>query len=308
MVLNRRGVFFSLAALFFVSVLLYAFTSDYTTPSINTAAITVSTTNSYRERLETGYLPLLLRERSYATLYALSIDATARSIPLSLPADYEQAIMTRQYRGNPLSIVTLPEALGNLSNLSGEAGVNVTIVINDITVRQVGAFQALYEANYSYNLSSQDGTVRFNRSVETYGTFFLNGLPDRYYNDLNPWGETLYLYQHRPYAWNAAEFANMSALRYYSTNNDSPSFFGRLTGDLAPSQYGIETTVPQGVTPVDGSTSIDWEYLSGSMYECTYSHPGAYASLRLRFEDLNHYNLTGAILHYGDPDDCPAAP
>jgi hypothetical protein len=310
-VLGKKGVFFTISAILFLVALSYFFKLENTSVIIDTTTSTVVSTNAYRERLETVYFPLLLKQYSFSTLVALSNDAYTRPTYLVLPNDFQTAIVNGTYRAYTLSnFTTLSHVLNNLSNESTAIGYNLSIYIENITVYQSGAFQAYYVANISFNLSSRDGSVRFKRNIVAQDSFSLNGVPDLFYNRNTPVaGDYRSVNVYRPRSWNNSVVALFVQNRSYVPSNDSPSIFGRLQGINAPNPYGVETFLPSTFSPGQNYTSIDWQYMpSPTDYTCVYLTPIGLGGIQLNLASLIDYNITGANLVNSSPSYCPPAP
>jgi hypothetical protein len=70
MVLSKRGVFFTLGAILLVSVLILLFTGTQRARQVEISVV-ADTLNNFRIRFEETYVPLISRQYSYQTLYAL---------------------------------------------------------------------------------------------------------------------------------------------------------------------------------------------------------------------------------------------
>jgi hypothetical protein len=317
MAMNRRGVFFTLASILFVSVLLLIFSTEYKAGTIDTGDAVIEVTSAQREKLELVYIPLVVEDTSYHVLAALSEDAYARDITVDVEQYFTEAMLNGTYENGRYPLATfknLTYALNALSNASNQTGYPLAITVQRLTIEQVGAFEARYNITYNYTLRSRDGTVRFSRTVQQNDTFFLSGLPDRYYNDNTRGLEYRTVRPYRTAEWTTASFANMTFSHYYAANARAPSYFDRLNGTIRPSPYGIEVPVFQGAS--FNWTSMDWQFFERTESSCTYRQPLGPAPViwqyHFDFDTLVYYNVTGFEQAYpdpsGGPSDCPTPP
>jgi hypothetical protein len=322
-VISKRAVFFSISTIVLLAALMLLFKAEIYTGPLDTGTITVYTTNSFRERVENVYIPLVARHYSYRTLYALADNAYTNSRWLVLPDDFTSAMLTGEYEGSgatPLSLTnatyvhtTLQQAFDNLSNVSKEAGFNLTFYVHDVVIEQTGSFQAAVTINISYNLSSRDQAVRYERNVERSDKFTLVGLPELGYNRearSRGFNEYLYLNQYQPNRWNNTAFAYVIVNRTFMYNNNSPSYFQRLEGQWnAESPFGIEAVIPTSRTPAGNLTSFDWQYFSNDASNCIYALDAPYAGTHVNYEQIFAFNLTNTVLLPGvSQSNCPPAP
>lgn len=316
MAMNRSGVFFTLGTILFLSVLVLLFTSDFGSNRFISHADTVDSASAFRERLEAVYLPTVLEQRSYVALVTLSSRAQSDGEYLLLPADYQQLLLSGSYTGSVggsklvPSFQTLPQALDNLTAASLTLGFNITYSINSITIIQTGSFQGAYIANLSYNMSTKDNSVRYERNLILQNSFSLIGISDLYYNRHRPvsWGDNRTFQQFQPSVWNETTFFTFATNSSYARNNDSPSIFDRLRGNASGSTYGVETVIPVTVTPANNYTSIDWENFTNLQDDCRYNI-SSISTVRLDYQTIIDYNLTTAsVFPPSSPIDCPAPP
>lgn len=317
MVLNQRAVFFTISTIFFISILVFLFTAELQSSTIDTTTITPETTNAYREKFEQGYVPTIVKQAAYYSLYALATDAYTAGRYLILPNDITTALINGTYKGTgpdyiPLTgFQTLPQAFSNLSEATKIIGFTLTVAVNDVTVVQTGAWTGEYTMNITYNLSSQDNTTTFRRTIIVQDAFSLIGLPDLYYNRnavvFGPAAGNRTLLPFNELTWNNTAFLAFANNKTYIAANQSPSYFNRLQGYNIPNMYGVETIIPTSITPSLNNVSIDSQYFNTSAYLCVYNHTGIYPNLRLSLEDILSFNITGSSLFY-DGGGCPAAP
>jgi hypothetical protein len=195
----------------------------------------------------------------------------------------------------------LPQQLDTLETESAKLGYNLSFALYSITLSQSGPYQASYSCNITFNLTSADGRTSFARNVSSVGAISLVGIPDLYYNRNAalaglPANRTFVPYVPAGW-WNNSSVATMAQLGRYRAVNTSPDIFNRLQGSVAAGTWGIESLVPSTLTPASNLTSIDAQYFSNARYNCTYAG-GAYASLRMNFQSIIDYNVTGSTLSF----------
>jgi hypothetical protein len=307
----------------FLAALMLLFKAELYTGPVDTNIVTVQTTNAFRERIENVYIPLVARHHSYITMYALVDNAYTNDRWLKMPDDYRTAMLYGYYRGNGLSDlsltnatyrqVVLDEAFFNLSEVAKQTGFNVSFIVHNITIEQTGVLQAAYTLNISYNLSSRDGAVSYERNLIQQEKFTLLGLPELGYNresKARGFGEYVYFYQLQPPKWNNTAFAPVIVNRTYLYNNESPSYFQRIQGQWGlRSPFGVYTVIPTSRTPPANITSFDWKYFTGVETACIYALSPPYPGTHVSYEDIFTYNFTNTTFLAGvSQSNCPPAP
>lgn len=308
----RKGVFFTLASMFFLGALFLIFSANVEVKPYGTQINQVFVVDEYRENIESLYIPLIVRHAAYQALVADSDEAYNRDIYLALPTDWNETVWHGTLRSVAVpNYKSLPTRFAELEAAGVPLGYNLSIKLQNISLIQSGPFQGSYAAGVDFNLSSKDNTTTFNRSVTIIGTVSLIGIPDLYYN-LE--GKPLGLGKHNftPYlalqGWNNTAVLTMTQTGTYRIMNTSPDIFARLQGNTVPSKWGVESFVAIGAPSlVPNGTSIDVEYYTQQESLCTYQQPSIYASLRLNLTRLFDYNITGASIAY-NPGGCPLPP
>lgn len=323
MELTRTGFVFSLAAIVFLSVLTIVLGAATQSQAIDTGDYSARTTLAVRERLESVYLPLIVRSVSTSALQAASADAYNRGVYLSLDRDFTSGLENATYGPAlnwDLSVRNLREEFLALETAMNASGTPFQIRIKQITIQQSGTFEALVRVNVSYKLNSSDGFVRYNRNFTITTTVPLQSVTDLYYSNevLTEPGvpdQSPRVFRAQiPRDWNNSEFNRTWNDYLYMDNNRAPSVFERLQGLSGASLYGVETVMPPGTTePLANMTHIDWEYFTDTQHQCTYTfsaQPDIDDGVIVSFVTLTEYNLTNAQKVQGAPwaDGCPDSP
>ena len=204
---------------------------------------------------------------------------------------------------------TFNDWINSISAQARKININLSINVNDIKLYQSTPWKINIDANLTIGL--QDFTKlaswRTNEHIQTY--LNVEGFEDPLYV-INFFGKATNMINRTKYdgnytfkttVWNVSRLLEHIDHSYYAQHNDSPSFLMRLSGNIGPSPYGIESMINlqelsyKGIKISYNQSIIDHVYFAGAP-TTNYRINMTPSWVRIDSGHLNKYNVSQLII------------
>lgn len=212
-----------------------------------------------------------------------------------------------------MSQSTLPLWVDKIKDEAGSFNINLDIKIGNISISQKDPWHVFVGVNFSYTINDSSGIASWDRKRYIETQLSIIGFEDPLYiiysygrmsNTINITPYSIYAYQING-EWNVSNLLSFIDNSYYQSNPSAPSYLMRLSNELGPSPYGIESMVDlvelsqQGLDINDHSSIIDyhyWDDLSDGEYRINFTPQW----VKIDSLSLAFYNLTAISCRIGD--------
>ncbi len=304
----KKGMFFTLMAISLVSFLVVTFsiTAQYRYYNkmrlIETRA---GLMNSFIDSLEKDMSRALYISGFRAIVSIDNYIVTNGTFISDLDATFDEVILNGTINGQQQILMinqTLTAWKNKIINKSRDSGLFVDINIFDIKVEQISPWVMKFSAVMNFTLTDKYNTASWNMSnVEISSLLEVYGFEDPLYA-LN----TNNKISRRIEATNITNWDNATLLSHltshtYDANPNAPSFLMRLTNNMSPSPYGIESLVDTneliiyGIGVKNSTSSVDYLYWDGGGVNNSYIHgisDNGHPYFMLDSEHAAFYNVT----------------
>lgn len=278
--MNKKAMFFTFIAIFMVSILVLAFTSDTYITFKNRIPVVkhrVQLANDYVRNIKSIYLKRALYATGYRALYALAMDINKSGYFASeteFKDNFKTAVLNATIRGSESDTLkgrTMIDTLNLLENMSWDAYHINTSFEKDIdkislTVfqdNQTGPWKVGVNMSISYFVDA--GLAEWNMSEVVQAVFSITGLDDPLYLVGTSGEFTNYINQTDFEVWGIENLRAHIINRTYKYDTEAPDFLTRFYGDTSNSECcGIESIVYPYVAGFDqGRSFVDCAYWGG---------------------------------------------
>ena len=310
--MNKKGMFFTLIAIAFIVIFIFAFTFKVSSKLTNQMQIVDSriiSINEFVSDLErdterglyiSSYRALLSIEE-----YIINQGDFVDNVKIA----FEELLINGTVNGTTPSLMESSSFTQWTEQVSVE-GDNFNLITNislgDITIKQNDPWKIVVSAEVQYYIEDMAESSRWNYSKIINTSIPIIGFEDPIYV-VNSLGRLTNTIQESPYSnnytyqvlgeWNVDNLINHINYSYYEVNELAPSFLMRLENNLSSSPYGIESMVNLKKVsdfglPIDTDASIiDYLYWNGNN-DGDYRINNTADWVRLDFAHLENYNLT----------------
>ena len=268
--MNNKGIFFKTLAILILTLFVISFSLYSDVQERTSVQKRVQTMNSFLKSIEDD-IPRQLYISGFRTIFRMEkrIIETGNYI---LPADFDRLFKENFFNGTMegvenldlMSGATFPDLQQKTQEKADKVNVYINITSPNLTITQSDPWNLRIELTTDLVLVDKNQLASWNKTETYVGFVPINGFEDplyligtngKYANKFNQSSTLL-------------EFVDVEGnYSKYWNNTDAPSFIGRLTGDLAPSIYGVESLVnleslsDAGVNVLD-KTIVDHYYFS----------------------------------------------
>ena len=266
MVLNRKGVVFTLIAILISGFLFILYATEYR-PKENSLLPVITNRIRILDRHNENFVKYTLESMDISTYKAMN-GMIAHIDDHGFFPDFESAFTECVQNGTlndgvdvcpDMANGTLPYWLNETINISrNRLGFNVTYTIQGIRISQPLPFQVQVEVDLHYEVWDVFATI--NRTVSLRRLVSIEGLMDPLYVGSGTYNNSIAAAPTRDDAWNVGTLHLMIENRTYRHHTDAPSFLLRFEGSLLNSTCcGIESMIhPAEVGAFDNRSFVDF--------------------------------------------------
>lgn len=308
MVLNKKGIFFTLITITILALFATTYTAHTLLQDRGPINSRIATLNSFvnsveqdlpRQTYVSGYRAILLFGKHITETGTYITDPSASLSELFFNATLEgksQELMTD---------ATFQNLENFLSNNAQKINANLTLQNPTISISQTDPWNLKITLTTILTIQDKGGLASWNKTSITQAFIPIKNFDDPIYS-VNTGGKVLKKINQTPYQTfvTGADYSNLTSHfqnSLYISSTSAPSFLMRLQGNLSASTFGIESLVnPQDLADVGMSAEyksvVDYIYF-GSSNPSKYTVPSV-PNLILDDQD-NHlaiYNVSGVAV------------
>lgn len=308
-VLNKKGVVFTLIALLISIFLFLLYASEYT-PKEDSLLPVIENRIRILDRFNENFVQYSLEAMdvsSFKAMNGMSMYAESNGFFADFAASFSECLQNGTLNNGidlcpDMENNTLPYWLNQITNMSRERlGINISYNVSGLQVKQPLPFDV--EVSLSMHYEVEDIFARINRTIVLKRLVNVNGLSDPLYAVAGTYTNPILATPIRDDQWNNDTLYFMIYNRTYRHHTDAPSLINRFEGVLMNSSCcGIESMVHPGesIGEYENKSFVDYwfwnstEFCGGIPPEAVYkvSYAAYDPKFRLDAQHLAAYNIS----------------
>jgi hypothetical protein len=303
MALGKKGVFFTLIMILFISVLLmsYRIVVDYSeTDKMHAVGARIDMINDFMKSMEKD-AERALYISSFRAMVSLNNYVVSEGEKITLPEMFTEIMENGTIEHNTslsplMSNQTIDIWIPRMITLADELGINLTINYSEFSVSHADAWTLRVNMDISYFINDTKGTAQWTRNKNVTAYISIIGWQDPLYGLKT--GSTRTIYKTNITSWDSAGLLLHMQNKTYRSSQFAPSFLDRLQNLTIPkgSGYGIETIINPNVFGNEENIScVDYYYFNSSGIvgvNVTDITDNGYPDFRLDTDHCIYYNVS----------------